>query len=128
MRCQAEKRSGFKTKKSEYELELREWKAECLSARKDGGVEPPPPTAPTMERVYADDTTVESLVGILEANTRGIMLFKDELTGWIRALDQCKGGKGNDRPFYLSIHTSTAVVVDRKGRQGDPVYLHHPPS
>ena len=79
-----------------------------------------------MERVYADDTTVEALVGILEDNPRGLLDYKDELTGWIRGLDQYKGGRGNDRQFWLSIHTNSPVVVDRKSRQGDPVYLDHP--
>lgn len=126
MRRQVEKRSEYKAKKAEYELELREWKAECQRARKESEAEPPPPAEPTMERVYADDTTVEALVGILEDNPRGILLYKDELTGWIRGLDQYKGGRGNDRQFWLSIHNNSPVVVDRKGRQGDPVHLDHP--
>jgi hypothetical protein len=126
MRRQAEKRSEYKDEKAAYELELRMWKAECQRARKDGEAEPPPPAEPTMERVYADDTTVEALVGILEDNPRGILLYKDELTGWIRGLDQYKGGRGNDRQFWLSIHTNSPVVVDRKSRQGDPAYLVHP--
>ena len=127
MRRQAEQRSEFKVKKAEYEHELREWKADCQRARKDSEAEPPPPVETTMERVYADDTTVEALVVILEVNPRGILNYKDELTGWIAGLDQYKGGgKGNDRQFWLSIHTNTPVVVDRKSRQGDPVYLDRP--
>jgi len=126
MRRQAEKRSEFKNKKAEYERELREWKAGCQRARRDGAVEPPAPVEPRMERVYADDTTVEALVVVLEANPRGLLLFKDELTGWMRSLDQYKGGKGSDRQHYLSIWSNTAIVVDRKSRQGDPVYLDRP--
>jgi putative DNA primase/helicase len=126
MRRQAEKRNEYKAKKAEYEAEFREWKSTCQTARKDGEAEPPPPAEPTMERVYADDTTVEALVVILEDNPRGILVYKDELTGWIRGLDQYKGGRGNDRQHWLSIHTNTPVVVDRKSRQGDPVYLDHP--
>jgi len=126
MRRQAEKRSEFKERKAEYERELREWKAAYQRARKDGEVEPPAPAEPKMERVYADDTTVEALVVILEDNPRGILLYKDELTGWIRSLDQYKGGKGSDRQHYLSIWSNTPVVVDRKSRQGDPVYLDRP--
>lgn len=126
MRRQAEKRSEYKIEKARYEFELREWKAGCQRARKDGEIEPPAPAEPKMERVYADDTTVEALVGILEDNLRGILVYKDELTGWIRSLDQYKGGKGSDRQHYLSIWSNTPVVVDRKSRQGDPVYLDRP--
>jgi putative DNA primase/helicase len=124
---QAEKRQQFKAKKEEHEREMREWKAHCRDARNAGETEPPPPPEPTMERTYADDTTVESLVGILEDNPRGVLIYKDELTGWVRGMDQYKaGGKGADRQHWLSVWFNQAIVVDRKGRQGDPTYVERP--
>jgi putative DNA primase/helicase len=127
LKRQAEKRQEFKTKKEEHEREMREWKAHCRDARSAGETEPPPPPEPTMERTYADDTTVESLVGILEDNPRGMLIYKDELTGWVRSMDQYKaGGKGADRQHWLSLWSNQAIVVDRKGRQGDPTYVERP--
>jgi hypothetical protein len=80
-----------------------------------------------MKRTYADDTTVESLVGILEDNPRGVLIYKDELTGWVRSHDQYKaGGKGADRQHWLSVWSNQAIVVDRKSRQGDPTYVERP--
>src|SRR5215208_5154678 len=127
LKRQAEKRQEFKAKKEEYEREMREWKAHCRDARSAGETEPPPPPGPTMERTYADDTTVESLVGILEDNPRGVLIYKDELTGWVRGHDQYKaGGKGADRQHWLSVWSNQAIVVDRKSRQGDPTYVERP--
>src|SRR5215207_1954304 len=127
LKRQAEKRQEFKAKKEEHECQMREWKAHCRDARSAGETEPPPPPEPTMERTYADDTTVESLVGILEDNPRGVLIYKDELTGWVRSHDQYKaGGKGADRQHWLSVWSNQAIVVDRKGRQGDPTYVERP--
>jgi hypothetical protein len=127
LKRQAEKRQQFKANKEEHEREMREWKAHCRDARNAGETEPPPPPEPTMERTYADDTTVESLVGILEDNPRGVLIYKDELTGWVRGMDQYKaGGKGADRQHWLSVWSNQAIVVDRKGRQGDPTYVERP--
>jgi hypothetical protein len=127
LKRQAEKWQEFKAKKEEHEREMREWKARCRDARSAGETEPPPPPEPTMERTYADDTTVESLVGILEDNPRGVLIYKDELTGWVRSHDQYKaGGKGSDRQHWLSVWSNQAIVVDRKSRQGDPTYVERP--
>jgi putative DNA primase/helicase len=120
-------RQEYKAKKEEHEREIREWKAHCRDARSASETEPPPPPEPTMERTYADDTTVESLVGILEDNPRGVLIYKDELTGWVRGMDQYKaGGKGADRQHWLSVWSNQAIVVDRKSRQGDPTYVERP--
>ena len=50
-----------------------------------------------MERTYADDTTVESLVGILEDNPRGVLIYKDELTGWVRSHGPVQGRRQRSR-------------------------------
>jgi hypothetical protein len=127
LKRQAEKRQQFKANKGEHERQVREWKAHCRDARSAGETEPPPPPEPIMERTYADDTTVESLVGILEDNPRGVLIYKDELTGWVRGMDQYKaGGKGADRQHWLSMWSNQAIVVDRKSRQGDPTYVERP--
>ena len=127
LKRQAEKRQEFKVKKEEHEREMREWKADCRDARSAGETEPPPPSEPTMGRTYADDTTVESLVGILEDNPRGVLIYKDELTGWVRGMDQYRAaGKGADRQHWLSVWSNQPIVVDRKSRQGDPIYVERP--
>lgn len=123
---QAQLAREYRAKMDAYERELREWEVEKKLAYKDNQPAPAQPERPVMERVIADDTTVEALVGILENNPRGLLIDKDELTGWVRAMDQYKGGKGADRQHWLSIWSSKAVVVDRKSCAGEPVIIDRP--
>jgi putative DNA primase/helicase len=83
------------------------------------------PEEPTLRRTVIDDTTVEALVVRLEENPRGFLVAKDELSGWVRGLDQYKGGKGSDRQFYLSVWSNSPVMVDRKARK-DPLMIPRP--
>jgi hypothetical protein len=123
---QAELRREHREKMAVYNREMREWEVDKKLAYKDNAAAPPQPEKPTMGRVIADDITVEALVGILEDNPRGLLVDKDELTGWVRAMDQYKSGKGADRQHWLSIWSGKQVVVDRKSRAGEPVILTRP--
>ena len=47
------------------------------------------------------------------------MLERDELVGWVKAMDQYKaGGKGAERQYWLSTWSNRPVSVDRKGQSG----------
>lgn len=73
-------------------------------------IEPPPP-----RRYLVADSTVERLAVLLQQNPIGLLLFRDELTGWLRSFDR-KGHEG-DRAFYLEAWGGDgAYVVDRIGR------------
>ena len=62
--------------------------------------EPPEPPEP-VGRTVVGDTTAEALFSVLEENPRGVLVSRDELTGWLRSMDQYKGGKGSDRQFLV---------------------------
>ena len=79
-----------------------------------------------MGRCVASDTTVEALVSILEDNPRGLLIHRDELAGWVRSMDQYKGGKGSDRQHWLNLWSTDEVIVDRKSRMGEPIILAKP--
>lgn len=68
------------------------------------------------ERRYrTNDPTVEKLGELLRENPRGLLLVRDELTGWLRTLD--KPGREGDREFYLeSWDGDGSYTVDRIGR------------
>jgi hypothetical protein len=114
--------------KAEYERQKEEHKA-AFANYKDALKEDPgarEPDKPTLGRTYADDTTVERLADILNENRRGVLIIKDELSGWLGAMNQYKqGGKGADRQFWLSVHTNQPVSVDRKSSD-EPVIVAHP--
>ena len=71
---------------------------------------------PPVERRYViNDPTIESLQKILCENPLGVLLFRDELSGWFRLLDQA--GRENDRGFYLESWSGDgSYTSDRIGR------------
>src|SRR5215208_4488665 len=103
----------------EYFREEREYEVERKEAAKQRLPAPPPPRRPIAERVHINDTTLEALIPILKENPRGVMLERDELVGWVKAMDQYKaGGKGAERQYWLSAWSNRPVSVDRKGQSG----------
>jgi Protein of unknown function (DUF3987) len=69
---------------------------------------------PTCGRIVVQDITTESLAVIHSENPRGLLTYRDELTGWIRSFNQYKG-KGADRQFWLSNASGSPLQVDREG-------------
>ena len=125
--AQKEMKARYAKDKERYEKELRQYDVDKSLARKEDKPAEAPPTPPVYGRTWAADTTLERLVGILEENPRGIMLYRDELAGWIRGMDQYKGGaKGSDRQNWLSLHDGVEIVVDRKSRENDPLTVDNP--
>jgi hypothetical protein len=74
-----------------------------------------PPEEPTRKRYKTDDPTVEKLGEILIENPQGILLYRDELSGWLRSFK--KNGRENDRQFFLESWSGKKDFdVDRIGR------------
>jgi putative DNA primase/helicase len=73
------------------------------------------PEEPVLKRYKTEDATVEKISEILLENPRGILVHRDELSGWLRNLD--KQGREGDRSFYLEAWNGTGSFdVDRIGR------------
>ena len=105
-----------------YEAELKEWK------KTHGGPRPEKPPRPPLQRRTVNDATAEALVPILQENPRGVALIRDELVGWVQAMNQYReGGKGADQQFWLSAWSGSAVKVDRKKTHAEgPLRVRHP--
>lgn len=71
-------------------------------------------------RTWTADVTVERLGALLAENPRGLLLVRDELSAWVKSMNQYKGGKGADRQFYLSAWAGVPLKVDRKGSGDGP--------
>lgn len=70
---------------------------------------------PILKRYKTEDSTVEMLGQILLQNPNGILVHRDELTGWLTSLDRY--GREGDRSFYLESWNGTgSFTVDRIGR------------
>lgn len=83
----------------------------------EGGTEP----------AYVSDVTVEKVADLLREGPRGQLVIRDELSGWIRGMDQYKAkGSGSDRQFWLSVNSADPVSVHRKDPDSPPVFIRHP--
>lgn len=72
-------------------------------------------TMPTERRYIVNDSTVEKYGELLNENPTGLLIFRDELTGWLRSLDDER--RANDRAFYLEAWGGAgSYVYDRIGR------------
>jgi Protein of unknown function (DUF3987) len=114
-----------------YEVQLADWRSKrrkkADSQQPEGTKQPPPPKqdAPTMTQLLTVDATVEALASIISSNPRGVLMERDELTGWVLSMNQYKGGKGADRQMWLTLWNGASVVINRKGRP-DPLVLSNP--
>lgn len=70
---------------------------------------------PVCRRYLVNDTTVEKLGEILSENPSGVLLYRDELSGFLRSLE--RQGHEADRAFYLECWNGDgAFTYDRIGR------------
>lgn len=69
----------------------------------------------TEKRFKTNDATVEKIGALLLDNPNGIMIIRDELSGWLKTLE--KAGREGDREFFLeSWNGYGSFTVDRIGR------------
>jgi putative DNA primase/helicase len=70
---------------------------------------------PIEKRYKTNDPTPEKLAVILQENPRGILLLRDELSGWLESFRQ--RGREGSREFYLEAwNGNSSFSVDRIGR------------
>jgi len=70
---------------------------------------------PIRRRFQTQDGTAEKIGELLIENPRGILINRDELSGWFRSLD--RDGREGDRAFYLeSWNGNSGFTYDRIGR------------
>jgi hypothetical protein len=103
-----------------------QWRSEVREATKDGrsppdapvGILPPAPIV--RPRVMTNSATTEELVFMLSGNPRGLVLVRDELSGWLGDFDRYSNGSG-DRPFYLESWNGGSYQPDRVKDRENPV-------
>ena len=70
---------------------------------------------PKEKRLWTTDVTVEKLGELLNENADGLLILRDELTGWFRMLERT--GHEQDRAFYLEAWNGEgSFTFDRIGR------------
>ncbi|MGU3493673.1 DUF3987 domain-containing protein [Xanthobacteraceae bacterium A53D] len=73
---------------------------------------------PKQRRALIEDTTVESAQEVLRDNPQGLLLLRDELSGWFGSMERYGGSKGSaaDRAFWLEAFNGGAHTTNRVGR------------
>lgn len=116
---QEEALSEYARQKEEHELRRAAWKEQFKAASKKGKAAPDRPDAepeqPKLRRLVVNDATFEALHQIMSENPAGIMVIRDELTGWWSQLD--RAGREGERAFCLQAwNGDTGHTIDRIGR------------
>ena len=104
----------------EYQAALGEWRKRGY---KGGEPQPDKPEEPTANRSICADTTIEALATLLESNARGLLLARDELSGWLASFDAYKSTHGADTAHWLELHRAGQLIVDRKTGAKRTVYV-----
>ena len=109
----------FAQEKEEYELRHAAWKEQYKSSAKNGKSAPrrpdDPPSDPKLRRLIANDCTFEALHQMMSENPAGILVIRDELTGWWSTLE--RAGREGERAFCLQAwNGDTGHIIDRIGR------------
>jgi hypothetical protein len=69
------------------------------------------PDAPQRRRIVSTDPTVAKAERMSAANPRGLILVRDELSGWIAGMERYSGG--GDRQFWLQANGGRPWMPDR---------------
>ncbi len=103
----------WETARAVHEAALAAWKRDAARGKADR--EPPAaPRRPACARGWIDDCTVEALATLLLENPRGLLMLRDELSGWFSFGRYKNGGGGDDVARWLEVFDAGTLVVDRK--------------
>lgn len=103
----------------EYEIQYNDW-----FKKKDKKVEDMPiePAEPIRKQIKVNDITVETVIELMKDNS--LLLERDEFAGWIKSMNQYKGGNGGERQAYLEFWNGNRTDVNRKG--GKHLFVESP--
>jgi putative DNA primase/helicase len=110
---------SFHEEEEQAELRKAVWKEQFKAAAKAGKPAPIRPDdtlrAPTLKRLIVNDATFEAMHQTMSENPAGILVVRDELTGWWSQLD--RPGREGERAFCLQAwNGDTGHTIDRIGR------------
>lgn len=104
--------AAYEVDAARYDAAFKKWKS------KGEGEPPQKPEKPRLARIVVSDSTVESLGQQFAANPRGLLLYRDELSGFLGGMDRYKNSGRSDESTYLAMHGARKLQVDRVTREG----------
>ena len=76
---------------------------------------------PEFMQYVVKDATSEALFYVHNINKNGILLYKDELMGWLNAMGQYKGGRGDEMEKFLSMFDGDELKINRVTKE--PLFM-----
>ena len=109
-------------------IRRHDWEGEVKKAVKKGN--PPPdmpdgavePERPERPRLLVSDTSIEQLARLLSQNSKGLIFYRDELSGWLGNIDKYGAG---DRGFWIEAYGGRGYRVDRVKYAHDPILIDY---
>lgn len=98
----------------EYEKALDDWEKEKSEAEKSNGPIPPPPNP---NRLCVKNVTVEQISAILAKNPKGLLLQRNELSGWLESFTKYTGSTNQDE--WLDFYNAVGGTIDRKTKNSE---------
>jgi hypothetical protein len=88
-----------------YEFQLREY-------QKLSGEDQKEAVKPVFKQTLLNDFTLEALYQVHSINPKGIGVYKDEFSGWLKDMNRYRAG--SDVEFWLSCFSGKSITVNRK--------------
>jgi hypothetical protein len=104
-------------------VEYKQAQAEYKQALRKDAEPSQEPEKPISKRLVVNDVTIEALAILLEENPRGVLVARDELSGWLSSFNQYKSGRGSDDSGWLELHRGGVLSVDRKTAERRTIYV-----
>lgn len=89
--------------------------AENLKRYRNKGIDAAGQKTPELNDLIAVDATMESVLDTLSKNPKGLVVLRDELTGFFDDLYRYR--PGSDENTYLSLWSQKSTKVSRKGKE-----------
>jgi hypothetical protein len=115
----------YAQEREEYRIAVAHQQRAFAAWRTTKGVGDPPiePAAPIARRILVSDVTVEALAPLLRDAPRGLLLVRDELSGWFGSYDAYRGGRGGDVARWLELHRGGSITIDRRKSDEPIIYV-----
>lgn len=115
----------FQRETDVYKIDVLQYEKEMIAWKKSKGEGSPPaePIKPILKRYWCDDVTTEALAVLLQENWRGLLMRRDELSGWVAGFDRYSQHRGGDVAKWLEMHGGRSIMVDRKTSDRRTIYV-----
>ena len=107
--------SEYKNELIRYEYEFEQWENAPKNSK------PVKPIKPALEQIIIRDVTMEALQKTHDYNKNGLIMYRDELKGWLGSMNSYR--KGSDEETWLEIFNNNVATIGRVTK--DPIRIEN---